>query len=282
LFIFRFELGDAYLGAVSRFMTNAFEYGDSLLEEKLQREGVKVDATAAGSTNQPYLNLPTFRMVVLADELLESFFDSDLSASFRLDTEPAAAIPQTPAGLLGGLMSTLMTEDNKKMFIRVADEIGKTMGKHHVDHRPSIGKIGRDVAMQEPKARESLLHKTPSPRSLSSGSGLPQSAGSTVHEKDLGTTSGPESASLHASTPVVEPLSPSPLIPTPMIMERRAFAIDEAKDDGREEGMYAIGGDDDDDEMMDEVDAFLEENEKGLTDAQIAEAKDLLSASPQK
>ncbi|KAF9019049.1 TBC-domain-containing protein [Hymenopellis radicata] len=33
LFIFRFEIGDAYLGAVSRFMTNAFEYGDALLPE---------------------------------------------------------------------------------------------------------------------------------------------------------------------------------------------------------------------------------------------------------
>lgn len=70
-------------------------------------------------------------MVVLADELLESFFDSDFSASFRLD-EPAAPIPETPTGLLGGLMSTILTDDNKKIFNRVADEIGKTIGKHQV------------------------------------------------------------------------------------------------------------------------------------------------------
>lgn len=32
-FIFRAEPGDAYLGAVSKFMTNAFEYADSLIEQ---------------------------------------------------------------------------------------------------------------------------------------------------------------------------------------------------------------------------------------------------------
>lgn len=125
-------------------MTNAFEYGDSLLEKA---DGTGEDPENA-PTNQPYLTLPTqvtryfgegfaltinfrFRMVVLADEILESFFDSDLSASFRFD-EPAAPIPEEPTGLLGGLMSTIMTKENKNLFNRVADEIGKTIGKHQV------------------------------------------------------------------------------------------------------------------------------------------------------
>lgn len=54
-------------------------------------------------------------------------------------------------------------------------------------------------------------------------------------------------------------------------MERQTFAIDAAKDDDEEEdSMYAIGGDDD---VMDEVDAFLEAHDSGLTDAQKAEAQ---------
>lgn len=71
-------------------------------------------------------------MVVLAEELLESFFDTDLSATFRLDREAAVPVPETPTGLLGGLLSTIMTNENKKLFNKFADEVGKTIGKHHV------------------------------------------------------------------------------------------------------------------------------------------------------
>ncbi len=52
-------------------------------------------------------------------------------------------------------------------------------------------------------------------------------------------------------------------------MPRQAFAIDEAKDED-EDDVYAIGEDDD---VMDEVDAFLEAHDSGLTDTQRAEAK---------
>ena len=51
-------------------------------------------------------------------------------------------------------------------------------------------------------------------------------------------------------------------------MERPAFAIDDAKDedddDGEEDGNFGIGGDDD---VMDEVDAFLEAHDSGLSAA---------------
>jgi len=63
-FIFRHEIGDAYLGAVSRFMTNAFEYGDALLLPQESNgggnsEGEKM-STARVESNQPYLNLATY------------------------------------------------------------------------------------------------------------------------------------------------------------------------------------------------------------------------------
>lgn len=71
-------------------------------------------------------------MVVLSDDLLESFFDTDLPSTFRLDRETALPVPETPTGLFGGLMSTILTDDNKKLFNRLADEIGKSMGNLHV------------------------------------------------------------------------------------------------------------------------------------------------------
>lgn len=65
-FIFRHEVGDAYLGAVSRFMSNAFEYGDALLppNEEHQEENTtdspdSPPKTPTVETNQPYMNLAT-------------------------------------------------------------------------------------------------------------------------------------------------------------------------------------------------------------------------------
>ena len=56
-FIFRNEVGDAYLGAVSRFMSNAFEYGDALLPRP-EGEDPEVQSPQIES-NQPYMNLAT-------------------------------------------------------------------------------------------------------------------------------------------------------------------------------------------------------------------------------
>jgi hypothetical protein len=72
-------------------------------------------------------------MVVLADEILESFFETDLSASFRLEPIPEAdTLPPASSGLLGDLWSTIATDTNKKIFNMFTDEIGKTIGKHQV------------------------------------------------------------------------------------------------------------------------------------------------------
>lgn len=213
----------------------------------------------------------SFRMVVLADELLESFFETDLSATFRLDREAAVPVPEAPSGLLGGIISTILTDENKKLFNRFADEIGKTMGKHHIDHRPSIGKVIRDVSIAEPASRESLL-----PRTGSSSSGSIATVPETQPSSDDRLVTPTAALSIGSG-----PAPPASLIPVPIIMERKTFAIDESNNEG-EEDMYAIGGGDDDDEMMDEVDAFLEANDKGLTEAQNAEAKVLLTASPLK
>ena len=66
-----------------------------------QRKISKAESEAANLALDPanplYINLPTFRMVILADELLEQFFESSFPASFRL-SESTAANSQKPSG----------------------------------------------------------------------------------------------------------------------------------------------------------------------------------------
>ncbi|SJL17798.1 related to MDR1-Mac1p interacting protein [Armillaria ostoyae] len=295
-FIFRYEIGDAYLGAVSRFMTNAFEYGDALLPRPEDETGEDGEPSSPPpiASNQPYLNLATyalkhppnfvndahpaahrFRMVVLADEVLESFFETDLSASFRLDPLPDMELPTSNSGLLGDIWSTIATDSNKKIFNMFTDEIGKTIGKHQVIHRPSIG---RYTKLEEPKARESLL--TPSMRHSSSKASLKSSESTST----LATSSSTLSVDTTSITAKNSVFSPMPMVQAAnaALMERTAFAIDDAKDDDDEDDDFGDDTLDGGDNVMDEVDAFLEAHDSGLTDADKEVAKDLLNAEPVK
>ncbi|CDO76295.1 hypothetical protein BN946_scf184917.g11 [Trametes cinnabarina] len=272
LFIFRHEIGDAYLGAVSRFMSNAFEYGDALLPRP---EGADPDSEPPTiEHNQPYMNLATFRMVVLADEILESFFETDFSSTFRLEPVPIQDIPNTNTGLLGGLWHNIASDDNRKIFNRFTDEIGKTIGKHQVYTRPAIGKY---TALEEPKARESLL--TPTMRRTASKSSLTSPSETPANDPSLPTTSTSSSSgstlSADKSEPTVSSATSAEFSPMPSmfhaaanaaaLMERTPFAIDDAKDDDDESD---IETDVEDDGVMDEVDAFLEAHDSGLTEAE--------------
>lgn len=73
-------------------------------------------------------------MVVLADEILEAFFGTDLAASFRLEPVQDLPLPPSNSGFFGSLLSNIVTNDNKKMFNRFTDEIGKTIGRHQVNY----------------------------------------------------------------------------------------------------------------------------------------------------
>ncbi|KAI0285987.1 TBC-domain-containing protein [Russula aff. rugulosa BPL654] len=267
LFIFRFEIGDAYLGAVSRFMSNAFEYGDALLPRP---EGSDEEDSPPPQieSNQPYLSLATFRMVLLADEILESFFETDLSASFRLEHVPLMELPPANNGFLGGLWSNIASDNNVKLFHKFSDEVGKTIGRHQVIHRPSIG---RYTSIEETRPRESLL--TPAMRHSPSKSKRAVGGGTnTATSSNLPAT--------EAGKPVLSPTSPAGIDPLAQatnlvanaFLERTPFAIDDAGDDDDDD-------DDDDDEeeeqddVLDEVDAFLEAHETGVTDADREVAK---------
>ncbi|KAL7280608.1 hypothetical protein ACG7TL_005545 [Trametes sanguinea] len=287
LFIFRHEIGDAYLGAVSRFMSNAFEYGDALLPRP---EGAESDSEPPPiGHNQPYMNLATFRMVVLADEILESFFETDFSSTFRLEPVPIQDIPSSNTGILGGLWHNIASDDNRKIFNRFTDEIGKTIGKHQVYTRPAIGKY---TALEEPKARESLLtptmRRTASKSSLGSPSDVPASDASASASAPETSSSG-STLSVDKSEPTVSSATSAEFSPMPSMfhaaanaaafMERTPFAIDDAKDDEDESD---IETDVEDDGVMDEVDAFLEAHDSGLTEAERELAQDLINAEPVK
>jgi len=205
-------------------------------------------------------------MVVLADEILESFFETDLSASFKLELVPDLELPTSSGGFLEDLWSNIATEDNKKIFHKISDELGKTIGKHQVIYRP---RIGRYTKLEEPRARESLV----SPASKS-----------TLDSSDALTTSQSSSSMLTIDAIAAQDSGPGSVLssvfsPMPHVkavnaafMERTPFAIDDAGDDDDDSDLDMVHGEDDD-QVMDEVDAFLEAHESGLTDADKEAAK---------
>jgi hypothetical protein len=69
--------------------------------------------TTISKRNSLTIDLATFRMVVLADELLEGFFDKALAASFQLErseVEDYHQANQKSAGVLGGLMNLVVND----------------------------------------------------------------------------------------------------------------------------------------------------------------------------
>jgi len=250
------------------------------------------------------LNLATFRMVVLADEVLESFFDQDFSGTFKLQPTPLEELPTSNSGFLSGMWSSIATNDNKKIFHKLSDEVGRTIGKHKVEHMPAIG---RYTTLEEPKARESLL--TPSMRRSASRTSLNAQETESPEVKLTGSPSAaptptllidqttPTTRSSHLTIEPRSPLTPasgihSEFSPLPIVkaanaalmtMERTPFAIDDAKDEDDED---EDDSDDDfeseDDVVLDEVDAFLEAHDSGLTEDQKEVAKDLMTAEPVK
>jgi TBC1 domain family member 8/9 len=225
-------------------MSNAFEYGDALLPRPEGADG-EDSPTPQIESNQPYLSLATFRMVLLADEVLESFFETDLSASFRLEPVPLMELPPPNSGFLGGLWSNIATDNNVKLFHKFSDEVGKTIGRHQVIHRPSIG---RYTSIEDTRPRESLL--TPAMRHSSSKSSLKSTSASTesmspsmaAEETSVATsstlviTTEAEKSALSPTSPAgIDPLAQATNLVANAFMERTPFAIDDAGDDDEDE-----------------------------------------------
>ncbi|WWD00655.1 hypothetical protein V866_007590 [Kwoniella sp. B9012] len=302
LFIFRNEPGDIYLAAVSKFILNAYEFGDATapegsVDEKIPIHGDRETASgarersdsSAGPHNLPYLNLATFRMVVLADELLENFFANDLTASFQLEQtgdEDYHQAHQRPEGLLGGLMNLVVTNENKNRLNRLADGFGAALGKHAEWRKPSLAKtVEASTSSGDLKARESLLtpaqqagqfQRPSAPSRQRSSSAVSQASTKTVEST---TTIGTPDEKRSLADVEARYREESQMVKAAQeaVMHRPNFAIDaigDSDDDGEGEG----------DDVMDEVEAFLkahgDDDDEGLKGEQKKVAEDLLKAEP--
>jgi hypothetical protein len=82
----------------------------STASETAARTGKAEAANAALDPNKPlYITLPTFRMVILADEVLEHFFEAGFSSSFRLSDTPLQSHASSSSNL------TTFTNAGKQM-----------------------------------------------------------------------------------------------------------------------------------------------------------------------
>ncbi|GHJ83929.1 hypothetical protein NliqN6_0331 [Naganishia liquefaciens] len=288
LFIFRNEPGDAYLAAVSKFILNAFDFGDATApESSLQPDEVPPKDTASSDEknatenrkraesvstphNAPYLNLATFRMVILADELLEGFFSTDLAASFQLEpSEGEYHVTHAKQDtLVGGLMNMVLTNENKTRFNRLADGIGSAIGRHAEWRKPAIGKLDPVHATTDVQTRESLLNpaQIEAQRKRSS---------SVVSSTTVQTTASTKSAEIVPQEREKDMIKAA----QEAVMHRPNFAIDAIGDSDPEDDP----GGAEEEGIMDEVEAFLKANdadEKGLEGDAKKQANELLSAEP--
>jgi hypothetical protein len=202
-------------------------------------------------------------MVILADELLEGFFDSDLASSFRLDAVPGEYhVTQAKSDtILGGLVNMVVTDENKSRFNRFADGLGSALGRHAEWRKPAIGKNDPVHATSDVQTRESLLN--PAQQEVQ-------------RRRSPSTASTSTFASTASQLPTQRPRAPSVVNPRKddvdmlraaqeAIMHRPNFAIDAIGDSDEEEDGH---GGEDEEGVMDEVEAFLKANdadEKGLT-----------------
>lgn len=80
---------ERYLSAASTFIQRAFEYAQPVVDEPLLKELEVASSISHNAALNPlapvFVNLPTFRMVILADETYELFFSKTLRSSIHID-----------------------------------------------------------------------------------------------------------------------------------------------------------------------------------------------------
>jgi len=139
LFVTRRSDEERVLSAISGFIRRCFEYADpdrhtdpddkQLLDFADTPQSPKAVANVALDPQRPlHITLPTFRMVILADETLESFFDTGFADTFHL--LPSSGSPPPPVAGYGlpsakgirGVLDGLVDEAT-----RVAAEVRRRM-----------------------------------------------------------------------------------------------------------------------------------------------------------
>jgi len=130
LFVTRRSEEERVLGAVSGFIRRCFEYADpDRNRDQLIPISPKEEANVALNPQRPlHITLPTFRMVILADETLENFFDTGFADSFNLLSTESSPVPPTAAGYLPsakGIRGVLdgLVDEATKMAVEVRKRI---------------------------------------------------------------------------------------------------------------------------------------------------------------
>lgn len=268
-------------------MQNAFEFADNQEEEPTDEDDKAATASASETRDQksllddddlhgdkatgsrrstiterpatlPFLSLASFRMVVLADELLESFFSEDLANCWHLEPLTEDLPPPRPTGATGrfaNFVGSFMTDENKDYLSKLADDIGKRLDIQHVEQKPSLGRLTGAAAMQEPQERATLLSTSKSqsrqtspllPTSPYSAASMrqavnlppvtPPSVSPSIEQgKELSTEPVPAGTEEAAEKELVEKALPSgpkdQILGLGIMDERPRFAIDDAGED---------------------------------------------------
>ncbi|GAA5899938.1 hypothetical protein JCM6882_007007 [Rhodosporidiobolus microsporus] len=278
LFIFRNEPGDRYLGSISNLLQNLFEFAESTKPDLPPADPSNPDS----EMTQPFLSLATFRMCILTDALLEGFFETDLTESWRLEVlvPPEPPKPKTvAAGWWSGIVNAVATDENKERFNRLADQVGKRLDIQTIEQRPSIGKLDAAAAAIEPTARENLFSTS---TSRNAKSPPPAASPEPVNPLSAAAMRMPAYPSQQEDdNPWAEVRSsPSPATREHDIdvqalarqaMQRPQFAADEAKEgEGEDLGAEADEG------LLVQVDAMLEADGGGSPGIATENGKDLL------
>ncbi|CAG8655860.1 14078_t:CDS:2 [Cetraspora pellucida] len=131
LFIFRFRQDDGHLNSVSNFIKNAFEYSDPSINQNDLIENVEIVIDAKRKSREDgerRMSFPSFRMVILADAYLETFFDVDFASTFQLVEPP----DERQKGLGREIFNALMSDGMK-----LANSFGKRLNNRRKSQQSS-------------------------------------------------------------------------------------------------------------------------------------------------
>jgi hypothetical protein len=165
LFVTRRTEEERVLSAVSGFIRRCFEYADpdrhaaekgaaaSHLLDLSDDECTSPKATTANIALDPgrplHITLPTFRMVILADETLEGFFESGFADTFHLLPSGSSALPSPNPGYvlpsakgIRGVLDGLVDEAT-----RVAAEVRRRIEEPVEDGEEGEEDSGKDAEL---------------------------------------------------------------------------------------------------------------------------------------
>ncbi len=108
LWILRLEPDDRYLTAVSSFIQNCFYYAEKGVTPNL----LNLDGEGQSDGPDLFITLPTFRMVILADDALENFFADRFIHSIIITPQKESIVPCPTRGLRG-MLDAIVTDGTK-------------------------------------------------------------------------------------------------------------------------------------------------------------------------